>query len=279
MAEPSSPSQSPLPDPKPVQVSSEHLKAWLPLYLKKADATISHLNRLLSTPSGTDRVLCTLNYTLLALLTTVDNLRPLLHRFSTTPVTPIKRLSPITATKTHPLRALASLISDIRVFLRLWGLLSIYTWGRDVFVTSPPHDRALRLIAYTQVAVNAAYQTLENGAYLAQHKVLLGWSEKAQTRAWVWSSRFWAAHTALDLVRLLRVRQLRSVKGGRNGEKVDETEEDVLGWWSEVLVNAAYAPLTVHWSLEEGLIEEVWVGLFGSVAGLVGLRQSWRKTA
>merc|ERR1711977_765913 len=47
-------------------------------------------------------------------------------------------------------------------------------------------------------------------------------------------------------------------------------------WRRQLLINAAYAPLTIHWSLEKGLVGEFWVGLFGSVAGLAKLKEAWR---
>lgn len=50
-------------------------------------------------------------------------------------------------------------------------------------------------------------------------------------------------------------------------------------WWHEVLVNAAYAPMTLHWSLEKGLLPEGVIGALGMVAGGLGLREAWRSTA
>ena len=50
-------------------------------------------------------------------------------------------------------------------------------------------------------------------------------------------------------------------------------------WWNEVLVNAAYAPMTLHWSFEGGLLPEGVIGALGMVAGGLGLREAWRSTA
>jgi len=179
------------------------------------------------------------------------------------------------------LRALADLIADVRIFLRLWGLLGIWSWAAAAW-REPPSDRVLRVLMWTQVATNAAYQYLENGAYLSSHGVLR-WSEERQTRWYVWSSRFWMAHVALDLGRLVRVKQLRRRKGekvfGQEKEGKVEMIREEARWWSEVYVNAAYAPLTVHWSLEHGWVSEAWVGFLGMVAGLVGFRELWEETA
>lgn len=96
---------------------------------------------------------------------------------------------------------------------------------------------------------------------------------------------------ALDLGRLVRVRVLRGAdrdgkekKGemvvhGDDREGTIERVKEEARWWREVYVNAAYAPLTVHWSLEKGCVSEAWVGILGSVAGLVGFRELWKETA
>lgn len=159
--------------------------------------------------------------------------------------------------------------------MRLWGLVSIYNWGKRIY-NSPPGDVLIRRIVYTQVASNIAFQCLENGAYLAS-KGVLGWSKEKQARAWIWSSRFWVLHVGLDFVRLWREARLRSSKG-KAKEGSDEENEWVAKWRREMVVNAAWAPLTLHWSLEEGFASDLWVGVLGSVAGLAGFRELWRTT-
>jgi hypothetical protein len=159
--------------------------------------------------------------------------------------------------------------------VRLWGLLSIYNWGKRVY-SSPPKDALARGVVYTQVASNLAYQYLENGAYLAS-KGVLGWSKEKQTRAWIWSSRFWMLHVGLDFVRLWREANLRTLKG-KAKEGSDEDNKWISKWRKEMVVNAAWAPLTLHWSLEEGFAGDFWVGLLGSVAGVAGFRELWRIT-
>ncbi len=83
-------------------------------------------------------------------------------------------------------------------------------------------------------------------------------------------------HVGLDFVRLWREARLRSVKG-----KDKEGDERVwkAKWRREMVVNLAYAPLTLHWSLENGFADDFWVGLLGSVAGVAGFRDLWKTTA
>ena len=70
-------------------------------------------------------------------------------------------------------------------------------------------------------------------------------------------------------------------ENGNEGEKeakITKAEEEAR-WWREVGVNAAYAPMTLHWSLAQGLLGEGIIGTLGMVAGGLGLREAWRKTA
>ncbi len=139
-------------------------------------------------------------------------------------------------------------------------------------------DKVVRGIASVQVVSNILYQYLENMAYLSS-KGIWGWSLEKQNKAWVWSSRFWALHVLLDFLRLGRERseQRKVVKWKGREEEAEREEEDFWKRWRrQLLINAAYAPLTIHWSLEKGLVGEFWVGLFGSVAGLAKLKEAWR---
>ncbi|KAN0106485.1 hypothetical protein V8E51_009361 [Hyaloscypha variabilis] len=266
------------------------LQSWLPLYLSKTDATISHLSRVLSTPSGTDTFLLTICYTSLLSSSLLSSLS--LHRIlaavqriisqaialppNTTVIIDTSSLPPSRLLiASRRLKALSDLISDFRIFVRLWGLLSIYKWGKRVY-NSPPADTLVRRIVYTQVASNIAFQYLENGAYLAS-KGVLGWGKEKQSRAWIWSSRFWMLHVGLDFVRLWREAGLRTSKGKSNPGS-DEEIKWTAKWRREMVVNAAWAPLTLHWSLEEGFASDFWVGVLGSVAGLAGFRELWRTT-
>ncbi|KAI9736921.1 MAG: hypothetical protein M1818_005972 [Claussenomyces sp. TS43310] len=273
-----------MPSPPPAPTLST-LRAWIPVYLKRTDVTVEHLGRILSTPGGTDTFLLTICYTSLLsskLLASVSlhqlhkRIKYLTSAVSSLPAdttlvieTPAVRLLRLS----QSLKALSSLISDYRIFVRLWGLLGIYRWAKGL-VAEPPADAVQRRIAWAQVAVNVAFQYLENAAYLAS-KGVLGWDERRQTRAWLWSSRFWAAHVALDLYRLAY--ELRTAKQ-TGGDKVQE-EPVKAKWTRQLATNLAWAPLTLHWSRETGLLGDLGVGLLGTAAGLVDFRERWKDTA
>lgn len=42
-----------------------------------------------------------------------------------------------------------------------------------------------------------------------------------------------------------------------------------------MIVNTAYFPLTLHWSLEKGFLNDWWVGIFGSVAAWYQIKGLW----
>ena len=93
-------------------------------------------------------------------------------------------------------------------------------------------------------------------------------------------------HVALDLVRLWRVREIRreaarveaEETGDETGGKIKKDDGVEEGWRRELAVNLAYAPLTVHWSLEKGLwgVSDGVVGGLGMVAGILGMQKQWR---
>lgn len=290
--------------------------------LSRTDSLLSHLCRVLSTPYGTDKALLTLTYTVKLLYTQLARIRTLQQQQL---LQSIARKAPsvllpgetVLATISFPdtalttleasSRALNALISDFRVFVRLWGLLGIYAWGKGTW-QSPPTDRVLAATVWAQVAVNIGYQWYENIAYLAQKGVLRGdrFGAKQQSKWYAWSSRFWAAHVGLEALRLLRVWQVerttlaqgraqRSTEKGAaeadevgngdgdgvsNGGQVEaDRVEAAQAWRRAWYVNAAYAPMTVHYSLEEGCLSDEWLGVLGVIAGTIGFKHIWKQTA
>lgn len=50
-------------------------------------------------------------------------------------------------------------------------------------------------------------------------------------------------------------------------------------WTRELGVNAAYAPITVHYSLENGALGEGSLGALGMVVGWLTIGKAWRESA
>ncbi|MCJ1317790.1 hypothetical protein MMC15_003117 [Xylographa vitiligo] len=289
--------------------SLQRLAQVLPYYVSRTDSHVSRINRLISTSSTLDTTLLTVTYTLHllhALLNRITTLRlsiaaksldnffaqlpyalpPSSTFFATLTPSPTSHLFRLTTSTA----ALAALIDDVRIFLRLGGLISIYTWGASTY-RSPPQDRVLRSIAWGQIGACALFQYLENGAYLGSKGVFAFGSEKVN-RWYVWSSRFWMAHVVLEFGRLARQWSIsreepasKDVKSERQGDEVNNgqilarREEEDREWWKQVYVNAAWLPVTVHYGSESGLVGEAQLALLGLVAGVVGIRDAWRATS
>jgi hypothetical protein len=105
----------------------------------------------------------------------------------------------------------------------------------------------------------------------------------------LWSCRFWAIYVVLHFAHLVEDRKLlkqrhssiRKAKGtGLTNEEKGEMAQRWDAFWSEVVINLGYLPLTIHWSLEKGLFKnEVWVGVFGLIAAAASFRSGWKATA
>ena len=118
-------------------------------------------------------------------------------------------------------------------------------------------------------------------------------------RAWKWSARAWGVYVGLELGRLgWEARKWGQGKGGSDGNDggkgkgeaelvVKEKEEGGKGegdvdwdkWKREVGVNAAYAPMTVHYSLENGVLSEGAIGALGVVVAWLTMGKAWRECA
>jgi len=262
----------------------------------RSDRLLAHLSRILATPAGTDKLLQTLQYTLLVLHSQVSRLRDwrvrtlvfAIARKASTTLLPGEKIVATVPSPTPRLdniigssKALSSLISDFRIFTRLWGLLGCYDWAKSTW-HNPPQDIIIRAAVWAQVVAGFGFQWYENVAYLAMKGVLRGerFNERNQARWWEWSSRFWMAHVALEVVRLGREWQLVASEDESDDSaeaKAHKVQADAA-WRRDVAVNAAWAPVTAHYSWEQGCLSEPWVGLFGAVASGIGFRQLWRRT-
>lgn len=324
---PSDPAEAPTPPaPKPaIRPSLVHKLRFLLLkHMYKAasstDRTLVRLSKLLSTPSGTDVLLCTTSYTLTLVHALLSRLLERRLADIATEIadkaggvlfpgeTLIASLPAPTSTKliaqvVGSSKALESVISDFRIFVRLWGLLDLYIWARSTCRDQLPEnagtkEKTLRFLTWASIVSCVGFQVLENGAYLSSKGALTtaSWTgdvgKARENQWWLWSSQFWAAYVGIQLVQLAVVRYYRSsssaieVKG--DGEKEDKIrmeeriraeKEENWHWWKDVISNLAYAPMTLHWSVEQGLLSDLGVGICGVIAGGSLLAGAWRRTA
>ena len=95
--------------------------------------------------------------------------------------------------------------------------------------------------------------------------------------------REWILSRRRDFSEFKKLETLRSEDREGKSEEVGEKEvkvrkrEAAQRWWREVWTNAAWAPLTAHWSIEKGMLGEGTVGALGMVAGGLTLREAWMR--
>ncbi|KAK3340356.1 hypothetical protein B0H65DRAFT_256296 [Neurospora tetraspora] len=310
------PSGEPIPPPsaagalEPITSANEKKQQPSPAALTKAlyasDAFLARLNKCLSTPTGIDTVLLLLCYTskfagsILGVLSRSILQRSLREWLAVIAgaVPPGATTAVVVDSKTAAavapaaaralvhakrLNALSTLLSEARTMTRLWALVGMYFWGKGIFAKAVAVWRAKRsnssisekeqeqlpsttetAISLLQFSLCVALQVLENGAYLSS-KGVLGWQPARIGKAYLWSARFWAAYVGIEIGRSLAL------------EPKEKWKED--SWKGNLAKNLAWAPLTVHWSSEKGLVSEMVVGLLGSIPGLVQMRELWASTA
>lgn len=200
------------------------------------------------------------------------------------------------------IRSLYAVVADARILFRIWGILPMVQWMISMERTPPP-NKYLLMLERLQGWSMVLYCPMEAAAYLAMHKVI-PLSDRVQNKLWLWGCRFWLLYVVLQLAhvvednRLLRLRShaLERTRGHPAPVSADskteltgeqkvtsdiwrdiEARKDALV--SELWVNIGYFPLTLHWSVETGLISEFWVGVFGSIAALSGMRMGWKACA
>lgn len=261
--------------------------------------TIDHLVRYLSTWSGSDKLFMIIQYAVKLVIPLLQFRARLQYRAGTRPSAHSGAAESLTK--------VYNLIGDARMFFRIWGLLPIIQWLSSIERNRPPTRRLLtleRLQGWSMLA----YYPLEHLYYLLAHGIIPSEIPKPSVSTLlpftkskpsekripldinalgIWSCRFWALYVALQLAHLREDRKLlqmreRDINKSKTATAV-EKEELHKRWdafWSEVVVNVGYLPLTVHWSLEKGLFNnDIWVGVFGLLAGLASWRSGWKATA
>jgi Peroxisomal biogenesis factor 11 (PEX11) len=250
----------------------------LPHALLRPSPFLDKLTKWLSTVIGTDQLIMLIQYTL-DIITHHMNAHTLTKLLiAAQKFLPLHRLLPAKLPTTpSPLATRLDLLSqklgDARIFLRLHGIIPTYQWLLSVH-DSPPSDPTLATVAKLQTYANMAYFPLENAAYLSSLNIL-PINKRLETDLWLWSCRFWACHVGLEFVRLYRERQIHNK--GKEKEKTGEDERAwQRTWWASLVMNLAYAPQTIHWSIENGVFSTVNVAYLGLISGAAATFLGWQ---
>lgn len=194
------------------------------------------------------------------------------------------------------LKNLGDLASEARTIARLWALVGMYSWARRLVLQltttssssseeTTSTSKLATAISCAQLLSCAAFQYLENGAYLSGRGVL-GWTPREQGRAYVVGARWLAVYTGLEIGKLLAGivasrRQSAAPAAEKETGLVESEEEKVRAEAARrsLAINLAWTPLTLHWATEGGFLSDAAVGFGGCIPGVIQMRKLWRETA
>ncbi|EXA35970.1 hypothetical protein FOVG_13086 [Fusarium oxysporum f. sp. pisi HDV247] len=274
--------------------------------IKKLDAFISHLNRLMHTRESHDALILFLAYAAHFLATALETPIPerlkswvfecskillrivpprLLSLLSTSKYSPA--ITSLSANKTlvaERFRALSDILDDWQIITRLWGLLATWTDAKE-FLTSftseneseekkskPRRYLVQKAIRATYITGLFGYYGLENLAWLTRRGVFK-WTDKTESKLMVWSLKAWGVYVMSEMAQLLYDRS----ESKRTGEEQDE--ETRAEWRRKFVQVLLYGPLTVHWIREGGLFPETIASFLAAYTEFITVRGLWKETA
>ncbi|KAJ1655726.1 hypothetical protein GGF38_004709 [Coemansia sp. RSA 25] len=185
-------------------------------------------------------------------------------------------------------RTLSNLVSDYRIMIRLIGLVPMAQYVRYA-EQFPAQTRLLQWLDRIMNLTLVCYYPLEHTYWLGAHQIL-PFSEKVVDLSGYWSCRFWAVWVAMQFVRLGE--EYRIIQGKRREiytrDKIDAAQMQVeldavtaetKSWKTQLLINACYFPLTLHWSIRGSTFPDVAVGVCGTIAAVAQACNVWKATA
>ncbi|EME47546.1 hypothetical protein DOTSEDRAFT_123973 [Dothistroma septosporum NZE10] len=282
--------------------SIQHLKLIVSAAGGRSDVLISHLTRLLNTHKGLTACLTTLYYTMMFVHSRLTRILEMRYEKMALSIAskasasgalvpgeimvahieaPQLRLTQWCA----GVKSLGDATEDVRLFLRLFGLLGVYKWAKETYAKQH-RDPAIKMLLWARIGACLSFQVCENLAYLVRRGVLQGERATAnRAKWWAWRGRFWVAEVVLELLRLARVRQLR-YNEEFGAEKVEhdvtvKSEKLKDKWWSDLYACVGWALPGIHFSFldeEQSGVTEAWMGASGMVPGVIGLIEAWQET-
>ncbi|KAJ2898798.1 hypothetical protein IWW38_001229 [Coemansia aciculifera] len=185
-------------------------------------------------------------------------------------------------------RTLSNLVSDYRIMIRLTGLVPMAQYVRYA-EQFPAQTRLLQWLDRIMNLTLVCYYPLEHVYWLGAHQIL-PFSEKIVDLSGYWSCRFWAVWVAMQFVRLGE--EYRLIQGKRREiytrdmidaaqmqVELDAVAAETKSWKTQLLINACYFPLTLHWSIRGSTFPDVAVGVCGTIAAVAQACNVWKATA
>ena len=73
----------------------------------------------------------------------------------------------------------------------------------------------------------------------------------------------------------IRDREKTEGEGAVGVQRQQEVQAWRRAWWA----NAAYSPMTVHYSVDGGILSDDQLGLLGVIIGFIGFGHLWKQSA
>ncbi len=160
------------------------------------------------------------------------------------------------------LRSLSSYLSDVRTFHRGFSIPSCIVDILESGALLKNND----IVNFISSICISLYQPFETVAFMFDHNWLFPLTANKDSTWWyVVSTRLWFVWVAAEFLQLGH--RLFISQRGRGITK------DELITFTE---HFATIPLCVHWSLENGCLDDLWVGLLGTLAGGLSTFDMWK---
>lgn len=159
------------------------------------------------------------------------------------------------------LKSFSGYVSDIRIFNRGFSIPACIA---DI-LESGALLKDKRYLEWFSTICISLYQPFETIAFLFDHNWLLP-DRKSNNCLWWYavSTRFWFVWVISEFTKL----GYKIVKS--HGRGISSSELIVF------IEHLATLPLCVHWSLEEGCLDPIYVGFLGTIAGGVSTMKMWK---
>lgn len=199
---------------------------------------------------------------------------------------PSNELSPTMEHIRKSLRELSSYITDVRMFYRTFQIPQAIS---DLISAPPALWKEKDYINLLSTISICLYQPFETVAFGLDKGWLLPNPEGGEKCGWwyITSTKFWFAwvlvefgYTTMDVFGQLHTnfndakRLEKSSVSKRIISAIKSTDGDK---WVKFIEHFSTLPLCVHWSTEDGCLDDLGVGLFGTLAGGVSTFFLWKE--
>ncbi|VUC26515.1 unnamed protein product [Clonostachys rosea] len=197
-----------------------------------------------------------------------------------------KTIRPVMTKAAGRFQSLTGFLDEWQMINRMFGLLDVLVgtgqFLRDVRrrrkenLVTDRKDMALESLQHVSMIL---FHLCEGAACLASKRILT-LPSKTQTRLSFAAVRAWAAFTFLDLARgAIEYRKMKKRGEVTSPEEQKEGGKDMQQWRSQFLINMAWAPVTVHWGVDGGLLPDSLASLLAVYATSGIFKDVWKQTA